>query len=114
MIIEVNLDPTLGSETGKIRPCLVVTTDMLNSIERLPIIQVVPITEWSFKKEQIVTNVCIKPDTENGLIKKSIADCLQTRPIDYHQRFVRFLGKASSKVMQKIDQALITLFELDS
>ncbi len=27
MIIDVNLDPTLGSETEKIRPCVIVTDD---------------------------------------------------------------------------------------
>ena len=51
MIIDVNLDPTLGSETGKIKPCVIVTNDVYN--ERVPVIQVVPITEWSAKKAQI-------------------------------------------------------------
>ena len=45
MIIDVNLDPTLGSETGKIRPCVIVTNDVYN--ERVPVIQVVPVTVWS-------------------------------------------------------------------
>ncbi len=27
IIIDVNLDPTQGSETGKIRPCIIVTND---------------------------------------------------------------------------------------
>ena len=48
MIIDVNLDPTLGSETGKVRPCVVVTNDIYN--EKVPVIQVVQITEWSAKK----------------------------------------------------------------
>jgi mRNA interferase MazF len=30
MIIDVNLDPIRGSETGKIRPCVVVTNDVYN------------------------------------------------------------------------------------
>ena len=47
MIITVNLDPTLGSETGKIRPCIIVTNNIYN--ERVPVIQVVPITEYSEK-----------------------------------------------------------------
>ena len=112
MIIDVNLDPTLGSETGKIRPCLIVTNDMYNL--KLPVIQVVPITNWSSKKDRIITNVSIEPDTENGLTKKSVADCLQTRPIDRYHRFVGIRGKVSSEVMQRIDQALIILFELNS
>jgi mRNA interferase MazF len=81
MIIDVDLDPTQGSETGKIRPCIIVTNNVYN--ERAPVIQVVPITEWSAKKVQIKTNIELKPSQENGLAKKSIADCLQTRPIDH-------------------------------
>jgi mRNA-degrading endonuclease toxin of MazEF toxin-antitoxin module len=30
LIIEVNLDPTRGSETGKIRPCIIVTNNTYN------------------------------------------------------------------------------------
>lgn len=48
MIIDVNLNPTLGSETGKIRPCIVVTNNVYN--QRVPIIQIVPITNWTEKK----------------------------------------------------------------
>ena len=51
LIIEVNLDPTKGSETGKIRPCVVVTNNTYN--ERVPVIQVVPITAWSEKKPRL-------------------------------------------------------------
>jgi len=54
MIIDVNLDPTQGSETGKIRPCIVVTNDTYN--QRVPVIQIVPITEWSSKKVKVKTN----------------------------------------------------------
>jgi mRNA interferase MazF len=42
MIIDVNLDPTLGSETGKIRPYVIVINDVYN--ERVPVIQMVPVT----------------------------------------------------------------------
>jgi mRNA interferase MazF len=37
MILDVNLDPTLGSETGKVRPCVIVTNDVYN--EKVPVIQ---------------------------------------------------------------------------
>ncbi len=32
IIFDVNLEPTKGSETGKIRPCIVVTKDTYNAI----------------------------------------------------------------------------------
>ena len=111
MIIDVNLDPTTGSETGKIRPCVIVTNDVYN--ERVPVIQVVPVTEWSAKKARIKTNVEIHPSRDNGLSKKSVADCLQTRPIDHRHRLVKIRGKLSSAKVKEIDQALRIVFELD-
>ena len=48
MVVDVNLEPTKGSETGKIRPCVVVTNDTYNA--RAPISQVVPLTAWNEKK----------------------------------------------------------------
>ena len=111
MIIDVNLDPTQGSETGKVRPCIIVTNDVYN--ERIPVIQVVPITEWSTKKVQIKTNVELYPSKNNGLSKKSIADCLQTRPIDHRHRMVKIRGKLSHSKIEEINQALTIIFELD-
>ncbi|MEA1934169.1 MAG: type II toxin-antitoxin system PemK/MazF family toxin [Thermodesulfobacteriota bacterium] len=111
MIIDVNLDPTLGSETGKIRPCVIVTNDVYN--ERVPVIQVVPITEWSAKKARIKTNVEIHSSPDNGLSKKSVADCLQTRPIDHRHRLVKIRGKLSSAKVQEINHSLEFIFELN-
>ena len=111
MVSDVNLDPTLGSETGKIRPCIIVTNDVYN--QRVPVIQVVPITAWSTKKAKIATNVEINSTRTNGLSKKSLADCLQTRPIDHSHRLVRIRGKLAQSKMNKIDQALKIVFELN-
>ena len=110
MIIDVNLDPTLGSETGKIRPCVIVTNDVYN--ERIPVIQVVPVTAWSVKKARIVTNIEIHPSKGNGLSKKSVVDCLQTRPIDQRHRLVKIRGKLSPEKLNEIDQSLKIVFEL--
>jgi mRNA interferase MazF len=110
MIIDVNLDPTQGSETSKIRPCVIVTNNIYN--ERVPVIQVVPITAWSEKKCQIKTNVQIMPNTRNGLAKLSIADCLQTRPIDHRYRMLKVRGELSSKEMDEINTALMIVFGL--
>ena len=111
MVIDVNLDPTTGSETGKIRPCIIVTNDIYNA--RVPVIQVVPITAWSTKKAKIATHVEIDPTRGNGLSKKSVADCLQTRPIDHRHRLVKIRGLLSSPKMRKIDQSLKIVFELN-
>ena len=110
MVLDVNLDPTLGSENGKIRPCIIVTNDVYN--QRVPVIQVVPVTAWSAKKAKIATNVEIDPIKGNGLSKKSVADCLQTRPIDHRLRLVRICGKLTYSQMNAIGQALKIVFEL--
>jgi len=110
MIIDVDLNPIRGSETGKIRPCIIVTNDIYN--ERVPVIQVVPVTSWNEKKSEIKTNVSIDPSVKNGLTKKSIADCLQSRPIDYQYRLVKIRGELSLRELQEIDHALKLVFSL--
>ena len=110
LVIDVNLDPTQGSETGKIRPYVIVTNNVYN--ERVPVIQVVPITVWNEKKSRIKTNVEIPPSSKNGLSKQSIADCLQTRPIDHRFRLVKIRGELSAEEMRKIDEALKAVFAL--
>jgi mRNA interferase MazF len=110
MVIDINLDPVQGSETGKVRPCVVVTNDIYNA--RVPIIQVVPITAWNEKKGQIRTNVSIMPSPLNGLDKKSIADCLQTRPIDYRSRLLRVRGRLEPDYVTEIAHALKVVFSL--
>lgn len=110
MIIDVNLNPTKGSETGKIRPCVIVTNDVYN--ERVPVIQVVPITTWSDKKGRIRTNVVIMPSQQNGLSKKSVVDCLQTRPIDHRHRLIKVRGELTAEDMAQIDEALKIIFSL--
>lgn len=110
MVINVNLDPAKGSETGKILPCVIVTNDVYN--ERVPVIQVVPITAWNEKKSRIYTNVLLEPSKSNGISKKSIADCLQTRPIDRRYRLQKVLGKLSSEDISKIDKSLKVVFDI--
>ncbi len=110
-VIDINLNPTKGSETGKIRPCIVVTNNIYN--ERVPVIQLVPLTNWSKKKSLILSNITVDVDISNGLSKKSIADCLQTRPIDIQERFVKKRGFVDLSTMKKIDIGLKIVFELD-
>jgi mRNA interferase MazF len=110
MVIDINLDPVQGSETGKVRPCVVVTNDVYNA--RVPVIQVVPVTAWNPKKARIKTNVTLTPSVINGLDKKSVADCLQTRPVDYRLRLSRVRGKLEQNDIRAIDQALKAVFSL--
>ena len=110
MVIDVDLNPTKGSETSKIRPCVIVTNNVYNA--KIPVIQVVPLTAWNQKKGRIKTNVTLPPTDENGLTKRSVADCLQTRPIDHRFRLMKVRGELSAENMKNIDRALKTVFAL--
>lgn len=110
MVVDIDLNPTKGSETGKIRPCVIVTNNVYN--QRVPVIQVTPITAWNEKKGRIRTNVTITPNDENGLSKKSVADCLQTRPVDHRVRLVTVRGMLAVVEMKRIDEALKIVFAL--
>ena len=110
MVVDIDLNPVKGSETGKIRPCVIVTNDQYNA--RVPVIQVVPLTAWSEKTARIITNVEIFPTDSNGCNKRSVADCLQTRPVDRHERLVRIRGTLANVDLGKIDAALKIVFSL--
>jgi len=110
LIVEVDLEPVRGSETGKTRPAVVVTNDVYN--QRVPVIQVVPLTSWSEKKARILTNVTVEATPANGLDKRSVADCLQTRPIDARQRLRGARGRVEADTMARIDEALRVVFAL--
>ena len=79
---------------------------------RVPVIQVVPFTAWSEKKARIITNVEIIPSSRNGCSKKSVVDCLQTRPVDHRARLVGIRGELEDSDMAKIDAALKIVFDL--
>jgi mRNA interferase MazF len=110
LIIDLDLEPTIGSETGKTRPCIIVTNNTYN--QRVPVIQVVPLTEWSLKKSQIKTNIAVEASAANGLSKRSIADCLQTRPVDYQRRLVSIRGELELEILEKINHALKIVFDI--
>ncbi|MDD3992802.1 MAG: type II toxin-antitoxin system PemK/MazF family toxin [Desulfobacteraceae bacterium] len=92
------------------RPYVVVTNNIYNA--RVPLVQVVPLTAWSEKKARIITNVEIIPSPRNGLIKKSVADCLQSRPMDHRARCVNVRGEMEAAFMTQIDDALKIVFDL--
>jgi mRNA interferase MazF len=112
MIIQVNLNPTKGSEKRGIRPAIVVTDDKINANPRLPLVQIVPITRWQEHKKHIPFMVELIPDDTNNLDKQSFADCMQTRIIDYREGNAEEFGFVSTDKMEEIDTALRRVFSL--
>jgi len=85
-IVLVNLDPTIGSETKKTRPCLVISPDEIN--DNLRTIVIAPMTT---KSKSYPTRVKVKHNNQTGWI---VID--QIRTID-KSRIVRILGRITAK-----------------
>lgn len=94
----INLDPTVGSEIKKTRPAIIVNDD---SLGKLPLKVIVPITDWKDKYLIAPWMIKIKPNSINGLAKLSSADCFQVRSVS-HDRFFNRLGELSETNMQEI------------
>lgn len=84
-ILLVNLDPTVGSEIKKARPCLIISPDEIN--HNLRTIVIAPMTT---KSHQYPTRVKVK---HNNQISWVILD--QIRTID-KQRAIKKLGQLNS------------------
>src|SRR5271163_2973650 len=85
----VDFDPSVGAEIQKIRPAVVISMD---TIGRLPLRMVVPITDWKPLYANFPWFVELPVSAENGLLKDSGADCFQTKSVSDH-RFVQLLGE---------------------
>ncbi len=89
-IVLVNLEPTIGSEIKKTRPCVVVSPDEMNRYLRTIIIA--PMTT---KSRSYPTRVRVKQKKESGWV---VID--QLRTID-KQRIIKILGELSPVEISK-------------
>ena len=103
----VNLDPTIGSETRKTRPAVIISSDLVGI---LPLKVIVPFTDWKDRYNQAPWMVRIDPDQQNGLSKPSAADALQIRSVS-QQRLVQKLGILPSIQVAKIVHAIMTVLQ---
>ena len=94
-IILVNLDPTIGSEIKKTRPCVVISPNEMNKYLRTVVIA--PITTSSKKYP---TRVKVKHDNKIGWI---VLD--QIRTID-RQRIIKVFGEPQDFETQELKSVL--------
>jgi mRNA interferase MazF len=87
----IDFDPSVGAEIQKIRPAVVVSMD---SIGRLPLRLIVPITDWKPQYSQWPWFVKLPASPTNGLKKDSGADTFQTKSASLN-RFVQQLGEVT-------------------
>jgi len=101
-IWQINLDPTVGAEIQKSRPAVIVND---NTLGKLPLKIVVPITDWKQRYEVAPWMVNLFPDEDNNLAKESAADCFQIRSLSV-DRFSNQIGVIGRKKLEEIKKAL--------
>jgi mRNA interferase MazF len=107
-VVRVNLDPTIGSEITKLRPCVVVQRDAANRTS--PTTIVVPLTDARGDRGNIL-HVFV-PRGTGGTSKDSVAACNQIRTIDTRRITGPVLGTLPLDRMQAIDASLRRILDL--
>jgi len=105
----INLDPTIGAEIQKTRPAIIVND---NSIGRLPLKIIVPITDWKDKYEVAPWMIKIEPNEKNNLSKNSAIDCFQIRCVS-ENRFIKQVGLIDEQISDEIKIALSKVLSID-
>jgi mRNA interferase MazF len=103
MVVEVSLDPVIGHEQGKSRPCVVIQNDVGNRFSSTTI--VVPLTDAAHIKVPSPIYVPVKQG-EGGTTKDSYILCDQIRTVD-QRRFRSVFGTLSPETMASVDAALL-------
>jgi len=103
-----NLDPRHGTETGKVRPVLVVQTDLLNKVH--PSTLICPITT-NVKAESKILRVNIK----KGIAKvKEDCDIMidQLRAID-NRRLIKKVGDLPKELAERVKENIKIVLDLE-
>jgi mRNA interferase MazF len=95
----VNLDPTVGSEIKKTRPCVIVSPDEMNRFIRTVIIA--PLTS---KGRSYPTRVACRFDKKDGQV---VLD--QIRTVD-KTRLIKKLGRLDKDAQQEVLDGLAEMF----
>lgn len=98
-IILVNLDPTIGSEIQKTRPCVIISPDEMNLN-----LQTVIIAPMTSKSKKYPTRIEANHGNNNGWI---VLD--QIRTID-KQRIIKILDKLTAKEISRVKEVIKETF----
>lgn len=98
-VVLVNLDPTIGSEMKKTRPCIIISPNEMNKY--LQTVAIAPITNTS---KPYPTRIYFDYVTTKGWI---VLD--QVRSIDKN-RVIKILGKLTSKEIKQVKATLKEIF----
>ena len=107
---QVNLDPALGYEQAKIRPCVVISNDLMNTKMEMSVIVPLTGTPWYTKSGKLSPAMVELLPPEGGLTKPSYTMAFQVRTVS-HCRFTKKLGELSAV---KLTNVVFSVTELVS
>ncbi len=96
----IELDPAIGSEIKKTRPCVIVSPNEMNCLKT---VLIAPMTTKGFHAP---SRVELQFQDKTGLI---LLD--QLRPVD-KSRLIKKLGTVDSKTQKIISSTLVSIFEM--
>jgi mRNA interferase MazF len=98
----VNLDPTVGSEIKKVRPCVIVSPDAANRSG--PLVIVAPITKVEGKK--IFYHEILLPQGTTNFPHDSKIKVFQLRCIDKKRLQKKKMGSLSEELLENLDEKI--------
>jgi mRNA interferase MazF len=102
MVVEINLDPVVGHEQGRTRPCVVVQNDIGNRFSSTTI--VAPLTDAANIKKPGAIHVLVTKG-DGGTTKDSYVLCDQIRTVD-QRRLRQVYGNLSEPTIERVAAAL--------
>jgi len=102
------LDPTVGAEISKSRPALIINTD---SLGKLPLKIIAPITEWKEHYSNYPWMVKTTPTDQNNLSKVSAIDCFQIKSVSV-DRFINHIGIVEPKIFYNVQEAIARIISV--
>ena len=102
----VSLDPAFGREQQGHRPVLVISSDMLNQLSKLPV--VLPITSRGNFARAIGMSVSL---ADAGTKTVGIIRCDQPRVVDLQARGSRRVESVPADILEEVLAKVIAIFE---
>jgi len=107
-IFLVDLNPTIGAEMQKTRPCIIVSNQDLGV---LPLKIVVPLIGHKEIHNDKSWLVAVNPNELNGLSKVSTADTLNMRSVS-DERIIKKIGVVDEQTYQRLTLAMRVVLDI--
>ena len=107
-IFPVDLNPTIGAEMNKVRPCAIISPDEMNAYLRT--VMIVPLTSV---KRDLPTRVLVKASPINGLKNDSYLVLDQIKTVDKSRLGNNPIGLLNPAERKQVSSILCQMFAIE-